>query len=63
MKSSIGFKNVLNSMEKEVLVNLIWSYTDYVDLVLHEMKNDYSWDISPLNIEDYYKEVYIKNIK
>lgn len=60
MRATEKFKTVLNGLEKEQLLNLVWKYDNYVDLVLHEMRNEGDWDVSPLNIEDFYNEVYKK---
>lgn len=63
MKATGKFKIIMANMEREQLLNFIWVYDNYVDLVLHEMKSEEDWDVSPLNIEDFYHEVYKKDFK
>lgn len=55
--SSERFRIILNNMSNDRLLNLIWTYDQYVAQVLSDRTKD-DWDAAPLNLEGYYHNVF-----
>jgi hypothetical protein len=56
--ASDKFKIVLLNMQQEELLNFIWAYDQYIKSINNIRIEKEQWDICPLNIEDFYKDVY-----
>lgn len=55
LSSSEQFQVILGHMSRQELLNFIWVYDQYVQEVT---SGKYGEDARPLNIEDFYKELY-----
>ena len=63
MSADNKFKIILLNMEQEEVLNFIWLYDQYV-VSINEMRTEEEvWDLDPLNIEEYYHQVYKENFK
>lgn len=60
MKTSEKFKIILMNMEQEKLLDFIWMYDQYVSGINCIKDDEEDWNISPLNIEDFYSMMYKK---
>lgn len=64
MKSaSEQFKTVLMDMKQDDVFNLIWLYDQYVCMTNEMREETEEYDISPMNIEDFYHQSYKKDFK
>lgn len=58
MSSTDKFKLVLRNMNFEEALNFIWLYDQYVVEINNLREEQEDWDVVPLNIEDYYHDIY-----
>lgn len=63
MVSNNKFKLILNNMRQEEVLNFIWTYDQYVSLTNKERDLNEDWNISPLNIEDFYQKMYKREFR